>query len=471
MAYKTVDLRGQLPGGVASNIGSQNKTPGRYVVHYSGPDYPGFDMYDQLRAGQKTVLQVLASEASSHMAPGRFDPTFTVNGLQYHVTIWKDTVYLCRDRNAKLWHCGDGTASTSYNYSATAVHVPTTKGFPVDPRTLQTLAEWITDDMKGSGATSRQNVKGHQEVGASECPGQLMTQFVHPFRAGKLNPDEKVPEEQGGGDASTIPVDGLMSRWEFGQVAVDRLTTQQTITYDGEKLWTFTPAAQPVTDYPNVMNLSRYDFVTRPIQDLPEKFEVTFSGTKFGVIEMLGEAVDGGPDYVERVFAQLLPDRGGRYTPWFSGRMGEGPCAWAANAAPPAKGVVKMRGGFCAYALNMAKRAVGQYVFRDAGGWWYGGVAWWGHRIQASGVGKPLSAERVRQGNFKPGTLFIDFYKGPALGQQGHVAILYKGETLFQSDTGLGINTSRTLQSTYANVSRFTHYVEPEDWLGPNAKI
>lgn len=138
---------------------------------------------------------------------------------------------------------------------------------------------------------------------------------------------------------------------------------------------------------------------------------------------------------------------------------------------PPAKGVVKIRGGFCAYALNMAKRAVGQFVFRDAGGWWYRGVAWWGHRINAAGVGKPLTAERVRQGNFKPGTLFIDFYKGPALNQQGHVAILYKGETLFQSDTGLGINTSRTLQSTYANVSRFTHYVEPEDWLGPNAKV
>jgi hypothetical protein len=128
LTYKTVDLRDELPGEPDSNIDAlerdrkgsvPEKKPGRFVVHYSGPDFEGIDLYDQLRHGQATILEVLTSEANGHMAPGRFDPEFRPNGLQYHYTIWEDTVYVCRDEDALLWHCGDGIGDDSSCGSST----------------------------------------------------------------------------------------------------------------------------------------------------------------------------------------------------------------------------------------------------------------------------------------------------------------------------------------------------------------
>src|ERR671910_949991 len=61
MVYKTVDLRDELPGQPWSNINAleldrkglvPEKKPGRFVVHYSGPDFEGVDLYDRLRHGQ-----------------------------------------------------------------------------------------------------------------------------------------------------------------------------------------------------------------------------------------------------------------------------------------------------------------------------------------------------------------------------------------------------------------------------------
>src|SRR5215218_2747124 len=115
MVYKTVDLRDELPGQPWSNINAleldrkgsvPEKRPGRFVVHYSAPPFEGSDIYDRLRHDQATVLQVLTSEANYHMAPGRLDASFQPNGLQYHYTVWEDTVYVCRNEGALLWHCG-----------------------------------------------------------------------------------------------------------------------------------------------------------------------------------------------------------------------------------------------------------------------------------------------------------------------------------------------------------------------------
>lgn len=185
MAYKTVDLRGKLPGSATSNIGSQQKTPGRFVLHYSGPDY---QIYKDFRAGKVTLFDLISSEANGHMAPGRFDPGFTVNGIQYHVLIHEDTVYTLRNLDAKLWHCADGTGSNCFNYSALALRTVTTEGVKASPRTVQTLVEFVSDKLREQGISSRAQVVGHQERSATACPGLLMDQFVHPFRAGILNP-------------------------------------------------------------------------------------------------------------------------------------------------------------------------------------------------------------------------------------------------------------------------------------------
>lgn len=464
MSYKTVDLRDKLPGDPDSNIGKQKKNPNRFIVHYSGPDYSGYDLYDQLRHGDKTVREVLSNEAVGHMAPGRFDPGFRVNGLQYHVTVWEDTVYICRNPDAKLWHCGDGTGPDSYNYTATAVHVPTTQGFPVSARTLQTLAEWIDDQRRKGGSPTRMYVKGHREVGATECPGQLMSQFITPYRNGKLSTGSPVPKEQGGGEHRDIPVDGLMSRWEFGQVAIDRLSSKQTLTYNGDKRWVYTPASKPTTDY-KLPNVSRYEFVNADVGKLPDPFEVTYDGKKFGVIEKINAPKEEQTDNEIRAHLDLLAACvGSPYKAWVSGRMGEGVMAWAANALPPSGSRVRA-GGFCATAGNLLLRVRKRWIFKDFDGWWYGGIAWWGSLLRDRGILRALTPELVKKDDFPPGTMFFDFYEGPALQDQGHMAIKFKGNTLFQWDTGLGANTSRTLASTYANVSRFSHFVLPGDLL------
>lgn len=473
MVYKTVDLRDELPGQPWSNINAleldrkgfvPEKKPGRFVVHYSGPDFEGVDLYDRLRHGQATIREVLTSEANGHMAPGRFDPTFRPNGLQYHYTIWEDTVYLCRNEGALLWHCGDGIGADSYNYTAIAVHVPTTKGFPVSKRTVRTLTEFVADKLGQQGATSRAKVKGHQEVGASECPGPLMGQFVVPFRAGKLDPGED-PGGQTGGDPLEIPVDGNMSRWEFCQVEPSRLTIPVAITYDGNHLWDFKPTEAGRS---GVLDWSRWQFIQARIEDIPSDFDVTFAGKKFGEIREVTEASLSTPEWVRRPLAFLEATRGGKYVIW-TAAMGEfgddGPPAWVSNAEAPAASAVKNRGGFCAALLNLACRVNDIDIFFDTKISWAGGVKWWGERILNKKIAKDFEPDR----QYPPGTLFLRRYTGEALANQGHVAVLLRDRTLIQSDLALGINSSRTLQSTHATLSEFEYYVLPEDWLKPSA--
>lgn len=479
MAYETVDLRDELPGEPWSDINAleldrkgfvPEKKPGRFVVHYSGPDFEGVDLYDRLRHGQVTVPRVLTSEANGHMAPGRFDPRFRPNGLQYHYTIWENTVYICRNEGALLWHCSDGIGADSYNYTAIAVHVPTTRGFPVSRRTVQTLTEFVAEKLREQGAASRASVKGHQEVGASECPGPLMGQFVLPFRTGDLNPGED-PGGHTGDDHSGIPVDHNMSRWEFGQVDAARLNIPVEIHYDGHHMWDFEPTTG---SRPDVADWSRWQFMQARIEDIPSDFDITFAGKKFGEVREVAleevrevtRAVDDGiPEWVRRPLAYLEATRGGKYVIWREsmGEFEDGPPAWVSNARPPAAFAVKSKGGFCAALLNLACRVNDTDIFFDSAKWWAGGVPWWSQRLLNKKVAKPFKLNR----QYPPGTLFLRRWTGPALANQGHVAVLLRGRTLLQSDLAMGINSLRTLESTYANLSKFEYYVLPEDWLKP----
>lgn len=181
--YKVVDWRGKLPGSPASNLGSQAKTPGRLVVHYSGPDG---SMYQRFRAGQISLFDLIAWETRYQMTPNLYDWGFTANGMMYHEVVWEDTVYIVRNPDAKLYHCADGVSPNSWNFSARSIHLPIVEGQRASRRTLQTLTERCDDLIKASGYNSRNRTLGHKEISSTACPGTLMTDFVVQYRAGKL---------------------------------------------------------------------------------------------------------------------------------------------------------------------------------------------------------------------------------------------------------------------------------------------
>jgi hypothetical protein len=318
------------------------------------------------------------------MAPGRFDPSLQPNGLRYGYAIWEDTVYVCHNEGALLWHCGDGTGAESYNYTALAVHVPTTRGFPVSKRTVQTPTEFVSDKLGQQGAPSRTNVKRRQEVASSERPGPVMGQFVIPFRAGNLNPGG-----QTGGDSLDIPLSGKMSRWEFCQVEPYRLAIPVQILYDGDRTWDFEPTESCRS---GVLDWSRWQFMQARIEDIPSTFDLTFAGRKSGEIREVNQATGGTPECVRCSLAFLETTRGGKYVIWAAavGGVRDGAPAWVSNAPAPAASAVRSRGGFCAALLNLACRVNDIDIFFDTRISWAGGSG--GGRSASSAKRSPRSS-------------------------------------------------------------------------------
>jgi hypothetical protein len=176
MAYKTIDLRGQIPGEPAANRGAKEKAKG-VVVHYNGA--PGG--FAGVAGGQVSVQQRYTNDANEHMQRD-WGGGAQVNGIQYHYGCWEDAIYILRNPDAKLWHCRDGTAEDSYNYSATAIQVPISTMERATARTLQTLRGFCDDELRRQGLSTRE-VRGHQEISSTDCPGSLMQDFVEPYRA------------------------------------------------------------------------------------------------------------------------------------------------------------------------------------------------------------------------------------------------------------------------------------------------
>ncbi len=192
MAYKIVDLRNKIYGNPAASQGNQKKTNG-IVIHYSGDP----DGTTGVVSGSKTPQQSYDANARYHASINwgtSSDPAYT-NGIQYHYGVWGDTVYILRNPTSKLWHCGDGTKSSSKNYSATAINVPISYNERATARTLQTLREFCDAELIKQGKTTRQ-VVGHKEVSHTTCPGSLMQDFVIPYRkSGPLSPIKPQPSD------------------------------------------------------------------------------------------------------------------------------------------------------------------------------------------------------------------------------------------------------------------------------------
>jgi hypothetical protein len=184
MTYKTVDLRDQIPGDPVANQGAKEKTKG-VVVHYNGADNGFAGVAD----GELSVQQRYANDANDHIQRDWGDGA-TVNGVQYHYGCWEDTIYILRNPDAKLWHCGDGIEEDSFNYSATAVQVPISTREQVTVRTVQTLREFCDDELERQGLGAPE-VRGHQEISSTTCPHSLMDDFVRPYRTdGEFGPHE-----------------------------------------------------------------------------------------------------------------------------------------------------------------------------------------------------------------------------------------------------------------------------------------
>ena len=133
-----------------------------------------------------------AADADYHIQKnwGTPEDPASANGIQYHYGCWEDTIYILRNADAKLWHCGDGVAEDSYNYSVIAVNVPISTNERATARTLQTLREFCEDELQRQGLSTSE-IRGHQEISPTTCPHSLMDDFVRPYRAGEeLGPHE-----------------------------------------------------------------------------------------------------------------------------------------------------------------------------------------------------------------------------------------------------------------------------------------
>ncbi|MHB8644737.1 MAG: N-acetylmuramoyl-L-alanine amidase [Thermomicrobiales bacterium] len=146
------------------------------IVHYNGP------------AVHLDDLAQLQADATYHCAKD-WGGGQRGDGLMYHVAIGKNgEKWLCRDLAAVLWHCG----AWPENRIALAVQIPIGDDQRATPAQLRALAE-VCDDWLRAGHGSREDVKGHQEVSATACPGTLMDDFVRPYRNGNLAPGPVSP--------------------------------------------------------------------------------------------------------------------------------------------------------------------------------------------------------------------------------------------------------------------------------------
>jgi hypothetical protein len=191
ISYKIVDWRGKIGSAVSNCAEPQAKTRG-VVWHYAGPP-------TDLAAGRASVWEQLVGEYRYQITPGLYSPGFAVNGMMYHAAIWEDTVYLLRNPDAPLWHVKDGTLKTSWNYSAYSLHCPIGEGQTPSARTLQTFQEFTDDLLRGKvfgseglarNGRTRRDVRGHQEISSTACPGGPIMRFLYSYRSSSMGPVE-----------------------------------------------------------------------------------------------------------------------------------------------------------------------------------------------------------------------------------------------------------------------------------------
>lgn len=182
-----VDLRGELqrnPSGGPNQRRSLDSVRG-LVVHFNGPDVGSDD-----RAHIINVAKYHCTKDFSRAGDG----SAIGDGIMYHVGVADDgTVYLQRDFEDQLWHCGN----TEWNERSLSVYVPIGINQRATDAQLAALGR-VVDGWRRFTEDGRELVKGHQELSPTNCPGSLMADFVLPYRAGDDTqpPVEDVPGAQ-----------------------------------------------------------------------------------------------------------------------------------------------------------------------------------------------------------------------------------------------------------------------------------
>lgn len=177
---RIIDVRDKLPTRAGGGSGQRRAQTLGQVLHYSAVDYPP----------NRAIMDILIAEARYHLrtVATRDDPTPPLGegGLAYHWTVDPVTgdLYLCRDEDAVLWHCGYW--GPGGNGSGLAIHVPGGANLTMTPVAVQSLL-WLLGRNEAKYGFGRGALKGHLELSQTSCPGPLMGPIVRPYRAGVLN--------------------------------------------------------------------------------------------------------------------------------------------------------------------------------------------------------------------------------------------------------------------------------------------
>lgn len=164
--FPYVDLRGKIPGNPQPSQGTVYKDAGT-IVHWNGPKVFSSDI-DQLYINARYHIQK------------DWGGGYYTNGIQYEWAVGHDgTKYRLRNPGSFLWHCGN----PHYNQRAFAVTFIIGEGQRPTLAAKQSMAE-LCHELNRIQGLGKSATRGHQEVGASSCPGTGQTDFVVPFRGG-----------------------------------------------------------------------------------------------------------------------------------------------------------------------------------------------------------------------------------------------------------------------------------------------
>lgn len=155
------------------------------VVHYRG-------VVTDVNAG----IASFKADATYHVGKNwarAGQPPVLGSGIMYHIGIdGQGNVYLLRDLNRVLWHCG----AWPQNENTLAIQLPIGGNQRATNVQLQALNR-VVDDWLAFTKAPGSEVWGHQELSPTDCPGTLMNDFVKPYRNAPPTPASQFFPETG----------------------------------------------------------------------------------------------------------------------------------------------------------------------------------------------------------------------------------------------------------------------------------
>jgi hypothetical protein len=175
VAFRQADLRKQLPGNPQPNQGTTDDKSS-VTWHWNGPPVRLSDL-DQLWEDAEYHLD------KNWGTPQR--PAYA-NGIQYEWAVGGDgTQYKLRNDGASLWHCSVYEGNV-HSVSCTFL---IGEGQRITKAARESAKE-LTDKLRSKYGIPQGKVYGHREWSSTACPGTAQKDFVEPYRAGQIRPQE-----------------------------------------------------------------------------------------------------------------------------------------------------------------------------------------------------------------------------------------------------------------------------------------